>query len=184
MGGAAAPRGAALAARFATEYNVVHQTPEDAGAAHERIAAACADAGRDPATMTFSLMHGFLVGADEDDLRARGERLSARTGMAVEELRGSWLSGTPEQLAARLREYEAGGRRARDAAAPPRRRPRGARADRVGGRPSARVSGANAFTGARLDRAGRRAPARRRLARRAVRRPAGARRAEPATPAW
>ena len=109
MGGAAAPRGAALAARFATEYNVVHQTPEDAGAARERIAAACAEAGRDPATMTFSLMHGFLIGADEDDLRERGERLSARTGMSVADLRAGWLSGTPEQFAARLREYEAAG---------------------------------------------------------------------------
>ena len=109
MGGAAAPRGAALAARFATEYNVVHQTPEDAGAARERIAAACADAGRDPATMTFSLMHGFLIGADEDDLRERGERLSARTGMAVDDLRRDWVSGTPDEFAARLREYEAAG---------------------------------------------------------------------------
>ena len=109
MGGAAAPRGAALAARFATEYNVVHQTPEDADAARERIAAACAEAGRDPATITFSLMHGFLIGADEDDLRERGERLSARTGMSVADLRAGWLSGTPEQFAARLREYEAAG---------------------------------------------------------------------------
>lgn len=109
MGGAAGPRGAALAARFATEYNVVHQTPEEADAARGRIAAACADAGRDPATMTFSLMHGFLIGADEDDLRERGERLSARTGMTVGDLRGGWLSGTPERFAARLREYEAAG---------------------------------------------------------------------------
>ena len=109
MGGAAAPRGAALAARFATEYNVVHQTPEDADAARERIAAACAEAGRDPATITFSLMHGFLIGADEDDLRERGERLSARTGMSVADLRAGWLAGTPEQFAARLREYEAVG---------------------------------------------------------------------------
>ncbi len=59
--------------------------------------------------MTFSLMHGFLIGADEDDLRERGERLSARTGMSVADLRAGWLSGTPEQFAARLREYEAAG---------------------------------------------------------------------------
>jgi alkanesulfonate monooxygenase SsuD/methylene tetrahydromethanopterin reductase-like flavin-dependent oxidoreductase (luciferase family) len=109
MGGSAAPRGAALAARFASEYNVVHETPAGAQAAAGRIRAACEDAGRDPGTMTFSLMHGFLIGADEDDLRERGERLSARTGMPVEQLRRDWLSGTPEQFAARLREYEAAG---------------------------------------------------------------------------
>ena len=110
MGGAAAPRGAALAARFATEYNVVHQTPEDAGAAHERIAAACADAGRDPATMTFSLMHGFLIGADEDDLRERGERLvraDRHAGRGAAPRAGS--PARPTQFAARLREYEAAG---------------------------------------------------------------------------
>ena len=109
MGGAAAPRGAALAARHAAEYNVVHATPEDAAAARGRIEQACRDAGRDPATMTFSLMHGFLVGADEDDLRERGERLSAWTGLPVEELRGGWLAGTPDAIVARLREYEAAG---------------------------------------------------------------------------
>ena len=38
MGGAAMPRGAALAARYASEYNVVHQTPEDAAAARDRLA--------------------------------------------------------------------------------------------------------------------------------------------------
>ena len=109
MGGSAAPRGAALAARFASEYNVVHETPADAGAARGRIAAACADAGRDPVTMTFSLMHGFLIGADEDDVRERGARLAARTGMPVEQLRREWLSGTPDAFAERLREYEAAG---------------------------------------------------------------------------
>src|SRR5829696_10035969 len=37
MGGAARRRGAALAARHAAEYNVVHATPEEAAAARERL---------------------------------------------------------------------------------------------------------------------------------------------------
>src|SRR3954471_5496204 len=41
MGGAAGPRGAALAARFATEYNVVAVPPGEAAAARERLDHAC-----------------------------------------------------------------------------------------------------------------------------------------------
>jgi F420-dependent oxidoreductase-like protein len=111
MGGAAAPRGAALAARFAAEYNVVHATPGDAAAARGRLSEACERAGRDPATLTFSLMHAFLVGADEDDLRARAERFGEWQGGTVDvaEKRRSSLAGTPDEVIARLREYEAAG---------------------------------------------------------------------------
>ena len=105
MGGAAKPRGAALAARYAAEYNVVYADPEEARASRERLVAACRDAGRDPATLRFSLMHGFLIGADEADLRERADRL----GQPLDALRGSWIAGTPDQMVARLREYEAAG---------------------------------------------------------------------------
>jgi F420-dependent oxidoreductase-like protein len=109
MGGAAMPRGAALAARYAAEYNVVHASPADAAAARGRLAQACSVAGRDPATMRFSVMHALLIGADESDLRARAERLSEWTGEAValDELRRDWVAGTPDEVIARLREYEA-----------------------------------------------------------------------------
>jgi alkanesulfonate monooxygenase SsuD/methylene tetrahydromethanopterin reductase-like flavin-dependent oxidoreductase (luciferase family) len=100
MGGAAKPRGAALAARYAAEYNVVHATPEEAGAARERLRAACEQAGRDPATLTFSLMHAIVLGADEAAVAERSERLGGAEG---------YLRGTPEQVVARLREYEAAG---------------------------------------------------------------------------
>jgi len=111
MGGAAGPRGAALAARFAAEYNVVHPAAEDAAAARERVRAACEQAGRDPATLTFSMMHAFLIGADEDDLRARAGRLGEWQdgGVDIGEKRRSWLAGTPDEVIARLREYEAAG---------------------------------------------------------------------------
>ena len=113
MGGAAGPRGAALAARFAAEYNVVHATPADAAAAaRARCDAACEQAGRDPATLRFSLMHGFLIGADEDDC-ARARRaargVAGRARRTLDELRRDWLAGTPDEVVARLREYEAAG---------------------------------------------------------------------------
>jgi F420-dependent oxidoreductase-like protein len=111
MGGAAMPRAAALAARYAAEYNVVHSSPTDAEAARGRLAQACRAAGRDPATLRFSLMHAFLIGADEADLRARADRLSEWQGapVALDELRRDWLAGTPDQVIARLREYQAAG---------------------------------------------------------------------------
>jgi F420-dependent oxidoreductase-like protein len=105
MGGAAKPRGAALAAQHAAEYNVVYASPDEARAARERLAAACDEAGRDPATLRFSLMHGFVVGADEAALRGRAEQL----GASLDEARGQWITGTPDEFAARLREYEAAG---------------------------------------------------------------------------
>jgi F420-dependent oxidoreductase-like protein len=48
VGGSARPRGAALAARWADEYNTVFPTPEEARERRELIAAACAEQGRDP----------------------------------------------------------------------------------------------------------------------------------------
>jgi alkanesulfonate monooxygenase SsuD/methylene tetrahydromethanopterin reductase-like flavin-dependent oxidoreductase (luciferase family) len=54
LGGSAGPRGAALAARWADEYNTVWPTPEEAHERRERIAAACAAQGREP--ITFSAM--------------------------------------------------------------------------------------------------------------------------------
>ena len=73
MGGAARKRGAALAARFAREYNVVHATP---GGGRRRAAGGWRRrASRRAATRrrcTFSLMHAFLIGADEAELRAQG----------------------------------------------------------------------------------------------------------------
>jgi F420-dependent oxidoreductase-like protein len=54
LGGSAAPRGAALAARWADEYNTVYPTPDEARERRERIAAACWQAGRD--MITFSAM--------------------------------------------------------------------------------------------------------------------------------
>jgi F420-dependent oxidoreductase-like protein len=111
MGGAAKRRGAALAARFADEYNVVHAAPDEAAASRSRLVAACERAGRDPATLRFSLMHQFLIGRDEAELRLRAERLADVTGgpADVEQLRRTALAGTPDEVVARLREYEAAG---------------------------------------------------------------------------
>jgi F420-dependent oxidoreductase-like protein len=64
-GGSAKPRGVALAARWADEYNTVYATLEQCKERRERIAAACAAAGRDP--ILFSLMTSFAVNGDPAD---------------------------------------------------------------------------------------------------------------------
>jgi F420-dependent oxidoreductase-like protein len=64
-GGSAKPRGAALAARWADEYNTVFATVDECKERRERIAEACEKVGRDP--LRFSLMTHFVVDGDPAD---------------------------------------------------------------------------------------------------------------------
>jgi alkanesulfonate monooxygenase SsuD/methylene tetrahydromethanopterin reductase-like flavin-dependent oxidoreductase (luciferase family) len=111
MGGGAMPRGAALAARYAAEYNVLYVSPDVAAAARGRLAEACRAAGRDPATLRISMMHSVVIGADEADLADRTRRLGewTRQPESVDEVRRSRIAGTPDEVIARLREYERAG---------------------------------------------------------------------------
>ena len=147
VGGAAGPRSTALAARWADEYNTVYVTPEEARERRAKLDRACEHEGRDPATLRFSMMNGFLIGADGDDLRARAHRLAEWRGdpdQAAADVDGyiaalqPWVTGTTDEFVARLREYEAAGHRARHAPAQPVRGLRRARADRARGHPGAR----------------------------------------------
>ena len=78
MGGLAGPRSAALAARYADEYNTVFPTLDEVRERQARIAAACARAGREP--MPFSVMTGVILGADDADLRDRADRVGRLRG--------------------------------------------------------------------------------------------------------
>ena len=117
LGGSAGPRSAGLAARWADEYNTIYVTPEDARARRRALDEACEHEGRDPRTLGFSMMNGFLIGADDDELRARARRLAQWRGEpdpgddADGYLGGlePWIVGTPDAFCARLREYEAAG---------------------------------------------------------------------------
>jgi F420-dependent oxidoreductase-like protein len=99
-GGSAGPRGTALGARWCDEYNVVYVTVEEAAAKRDAIHAACRDAARDPSTMVVSMMNGFVVGRDRDEVARRSEAVGPGE---------SWIVGTPDEVIARLREYEAAG---------------------------------------------------------------------------
>jgi F420-dependent oxidoreductase-like protein len=88
-GGSAKQRGAALAARWADEYNTVYATVEECRERRERVAAACAEAGRDP--IPFSLMTSFAIDGDPADHHP------------------AWIVGSLDQMAAQLRALESAG---------------------------------------------------------------------------
>jgi F420-dependent oxidoreductase-like protein len=107
MGGAAGPRAATLAARWADEYNTPFATPNDCRERRARIVEACAEAGREP--IAFSLMTACIVGRDPSEVLDRVGRWMRVTGrdddpvvMLSQEGR---LVGTVDEVVARLRLY-------------------------------------------------------------------------------
>ncbi|MFA9430660.1 TIGR03560 family F420-dependent LLM class oxidoreductase [Egicoccus sp. AB-alg2] len=113
MGGQAGPRAAALAARWADEYNTVHPTLDEVRERRANIVRACEQVGREP--LVFSVMTGCVVGADEADFRDRAGRLHADEGSDqpldtwIERRRDVYVMGTVEQAAERLTALEQAG---------------------------------------------------------------------------
>lgn len=111
MGGTAGPRSLALAARFATEYNYVYAVPEEAAGARRRLDAACEAIGRDPATLSMSLMNGLVIGVDPKGVARQTSRLLDFIGNPPDAayLTETWLRGTPDQIVERLASYAEAG---------------------------------------------------------------------------
>ncbi|HVO53350.1 MAG TPA: TIGR03560 family F420-dependent LLM class oxidoreductase [Solirubrobacterales bacterium] len=108
LGGSGGPRSLRMAARWADEYNVVMSTPEEVADVRARLDVACETEGRDPATLPLSMMTGWLVGADEAELRDRAARLARWKGEEVDgeaflaAERPATIKGTTEQAIERL----------------------------------------------------------------------------------
>jgi alkanesulfonate monooxygenase SsuD/methylene tetrahydromethanopterin reductase-like flavin-dependent oxidoreductase (luciferase family) len=113
IGGVAKPRTARLAARFADEYNVVYATPAECAERRAVVEEAWRAAGRDPASLTFSVMVPWLSGADADDLARRSQRLAAWRGTDAASLLEEWapigVTGTFEESVERLATYRDAG---------------------------------------------------------------------------
>lgn len=105
LGGGGPKRTPRLAAQYADEFNIPFAPVERTGAAFERVRAACERVGRDPGDIICS--HAIVVCCGRDE--AEIERRAGRIGREVEELRKNGATGTPEEVAERLRAYAAVG---------------------------------------------------------------------------
>jgi F420-dependent oxidoreductase-like protein len=109
LGGAAKPRAASLAARFANEYDSGLASLDELRARRARLDAACEQIGRDPATLPLSLMATCVVGRDRAEYEDRLGRVRDLLGswqMGVEE---NWIAGTPDDVRQRFTELESAG---------------------------------------------------------------------------
>ena len=115
LGGGAGPRAAALAARWADEYDVVSVGPGEARSARARLSEACEAIGRDPRSLRMSLMTGVVVAADRSQLERRmasvmdREGESGAVGDALERWRAEGIAGTVDEALQRLAEYAEAG---------------------------------------------------------------------------
>ena len=95
LGGAAKRRGAALAAKYADEFNAGFGTVDDTRAIFERIRDAAEETGRE---LVLSIAHTTVVGKDEAEL----ERRARAIGRDVGRLREGSIAGTPAEVVDRL----------------------------------------------------------------------------------
>lgn len=107
VGGGGRRKTPTLAARYAGELNTIFKSPEGCRGMRQAMDEACDREGRDPATLPLTLMTGCVVGADESTFRARAERVHAAVGSGdldswLDDLRGSWILGGPEEAADHL----------------------------------------------------------------------------------
>ncbi|MBO0768689.1 MAG: TIGR03560 family F420-dependent LLM class oxidoreductase [Solirubrobacterales bacterium] len=105
MGGIAGPRGAALAARYADEYNTVFPTLAEIRERRGRLEAASEKAGR-TRPLPLSVMTLVLIGSDQSDLDARIARVAAAQGVSVQDFRANinpaWVVGLVDDALEKL----------------------------------------------------------------------------------
>jgi F420-dependent oxidoreductase-like protein len=115
LGGKGGPRSLRLAARYADEYNTVMSTASEIAEVRERLDRACEAEDRDPASLPLSMMTGWLVGADPDELRDRASRLARWKGEGddgkafLANLRKGTIAGTVPEALEQLQELEHAG---------------------------------------------------------------------------
>jgi len=108
VGGAGRKRTPRLAARYAREFNVPFSSAADNARLFGGVREACAEAGRDPASMVYSSALVLCVGKDEAEVARR----AAAIGREVDELREHGVAGTPAEAVDVLGRYaEAGAER-------------------------------------------------------------------------
>src|SRR5207253_3075925 len=86
LGGSARQRGAALAAKYANEFNVGFRSPAETGAAFDRVRAAAEQTGRE---LVYSAAQVLCVGRDEAEIARRAKAINRD----VDELRADGVAG-------------------------------------------------------------------------------------------
>jgi alkanesulfonate monooxygenase SsuD/methylene tetrahydromethanopterin reductase-like flavin-dependent oxidoreductase (luciferase family) len=107
MGGEARKRAAALAARFADEYNTVYVGAGECRERRARLEAAWAKEGR--SDLVFSLMTGAAIGRDRTEAADRVRAVGERRGDPGFTPPDCWIHGTVEEAAEQLAALEAAG---------------------------------------------------------------------------
>ncbi|MGC7332290.1 LLM class F420-dependent oxidoreductase [Mycobacteroides abscessus] len=102
IGGLGVKRTPALAARFATEFNLPFQPVDVITDQYARVAHAVEAAGRPADSMTYSAAFALCIGDTDADIARR----AANIGREVEEItENSPLAGTPDAVAEKLSVY-------------------------------------------------------------------------------
>ncbi|MEW1586616.1 LLM class F420-dependent oxidoreductase [Micromonospora vinacea] len=94
LGGTGPKRTPRLAARYADEFNLPFASVPDTAAQFDRVRAACAEIGRDPAGMVWSNALVLCCGRDDAEVARR----AAAIGREPDELRANGLAGTPAEV--------------------------------------------------------------------------------------
>jgi F420-dependent oxidoreductase-like protein len=110
VGGSAKPGTVTPAVRFADEYNTFFATMDEIRERKQRLDEACERAGRDPASLRYSLMAPCVVGRDDRELQDSARRVGARFGRDPKDVLERYGQrgpvGTVDHVAERLKEIE------------------------------------------------------------------------------
>jgi F420-dependent oxidoreductase-like protein len=103
VGGVGLRRTPALAARYATEFNIPFPAADQVTGIFGRVRAACETTGRDPGSLAYSVALVACCGADEAELARR----AAAIGREPAELRDNGIAGTPQECRDRMATFAA-----------------------------------------------------------------------------
>ncbi|GAA3765547.1 LLM class F420-dependent oxidoreductase [Microbacterium kribbense] len=99
VGGGGVRRTPAIAARFASEFNIGFQPDEVVAEKFAGVRAACERAGRDTATLKLSVALPTLIGSDEAELSRRAAAIGRDPGAVRAD---DVIAGLPDEIVARV----------------------------------------------------------------------------------
>lgn len=104
-----------VAARWADEYNTTATSAQECRRRRKALDEACEREGRDPASLRFSVMTGFLTGTSPAEVGDHASRVARRLCIGCDArewmtlMSAEWLVGTTDELVTQVAAYEAAG---------------------------------------------------------------------------